>query len=66
MINMPICVVCQGDGVLVAVGAWYCIDHAHVGFIATAKTVAHIYGSDEDTAANRAADLVNELWKDKQ
>lgn len=58
---MPICIVCEADGVLIAAGQWYCINHIQDGFIATARVVSRMLGHDEEEAAMKAADWVQEL-----
>jgi hypothetical protein len=45
-----VCVLCQGDGVLLTVGQWYCLNHVDDGFKATARFVARLSGRDEDEA----------------
>ena len=44
---MPICCVCQADGVLEACGAWYCMDHLEDGFIEVAMLIARVRMLDE-------------------
>jgi len=56
-----VCVICQGDGVLLTAGQWYCVDHVHEGFIATARMVARILGTDESEAEDKAWRWAEEL-----
>jgi hypothetical protein len=56
-----VCVVCQADGVLIAAGHWYCVNHVEDGFIATAETVARILGHDEYDANLKAQEFFKEL-----
>ena len=37
---MPVCLVCQGDGVLQVTGNWYCVDHLEEAFLAVADSLA--------------------------
>ena len=55
---MPICIICEADGVLEAAGNWYCKDHLDDGFIATAVMIARIKGLDEDRGCRSGSDLV--------
>ena len=51
---MNVCVICQGDGVLLAAGQWYCITHVDHAFVATAVAVTRILGHDADKAEANA------------
>ena len=58
---MPICIICQGDGVLRVGTSWYCVDHVDWGFLATARMVARVLGHDEEEAQAKAMEWVREL-----
>ena len=45
---MPICCVCQADGVAEVLGGWYCVDHLEVALIDLAKFCAPHWGWDVD------------------
>ena len=45
---MNICCICQADGVLEALGQWYCVDHADTGLVDVAVFVAGLRGWDAD------------------
>jgi 2-methylcitrate dehydratase PrpD len=45
---MPVCCICEADGVAEILGGWYCIDHVEEGFIAVALYLAHLRGWDVD------------------
>ncbi len=44
---MPICHVCQGDGVAQVLGLWYCIEHIEDAFLELAKFLARARGWDQ-------------------
>ena len=44
---MNICCVCEADGVMEAMGNWYCIQHLESGFLAVANYLARMRGWDE-------------------
>jgi hypothetical protein len=47
---MPVCCICEGDGVAEILGQWYCADHVDAGFLAVGLFLAHLRGWDhEDT-----------------
>lgn len=47
---MNVCVICEADGVLEALGHWYCAEHAATGLIDVACFCARLYEWDiEDT-----------------
>ena len=58
---MNVCVICQGDGVLLTAGNWYCVNHVGDAFIATAAIIARIQGSDEEEAKAKAEEWLDEL-----
>jgi len=41
---MPVCCICEGDGVLEAVGQWYCNDHLEEGILDVVLFVARVRG----------------------
>ena len=43
---MPICCICQGDGVMEALGSWYCTIHLEQGFLDVAHYIAIQRGWD--------------------
>lgn len=45
---MNVCVICEADGVLEAVGAWFCIDHLEAGLVEVAMFVARQRGWEVD------------------
>jgi hypothetical protein len=45
---MPVCCVCQGDGVMEAVGNWYCVDHLEDGVVDVVRYVANVRGWNVD------------------
>jgi hypothetical protein len=47
---MPICCICQGDGVLSVNSEWYCTDHLEDAVTAAVLYTARIRGWDEDEA----------------
>ena len=44
---MNVCVICNADGVLEALGAWYCMEHLEDGFIEIAMFIARLRGVNE-------------------
>lgn len=58
---MNVCIVCQGDGVLIAGGQWYCINHLDEAFVRTAMIVARLKGHDEDRVWKLAEKWYEEL-----
>jgi hypothetical protein len=47
---MPVCIICQGDGIALILNHWYCVHHVDAGFIAVGLFLAHLRGWDhEDT-----------------
>jgi hypothetical protein len=53
---MPVCCVCEGDGVLEALGTWYCTEHVEEAVIDVVIHVANIRGWDPEDSANAVAD----------
>lgn len=48
---MPVCVICEADGVALILNNWYCTDHVENGFIDVAMFLARLRGWDDgDTA----------------
>jgi hypothetical protein len=41
-----VCVICEADGVLEALGHWYCVDHLEDGFLDVARFLAQVRGWD--------------------
>jgi hypothetical protein len=52
---MPTCIVCEGDGVLEALGHWYCVEHLEEGFIDVANYIAQIRSWN-------ATEVTEQLW----
>lgn len=46
---MPICEICQGDGVLMINNSWFCLNHINEGFIFAVRMVADLSGWDADS-----------------
>jgi hypothetical protein len=45
---MPVCTICQGDGVAEVLGRWYCVEHIEHGFIDLGRFLAEARGWDVD------------------
>lgn len=45
---MPVCTICQGDGVAHVLGHWYCVEHIDDGFLEVGKFLARARGWPED------------------
>jgi hypothetical protein len=51
--QMPICTICQADGVLIVVDKWYCRDHLAEAFEGLGRVVAQILDWDEDETVDQ-------------
>lgn len=57
---MPTCCICQGDGVLEALGQWYCTDHLEDAILDVVLYVANVRGWDLESTATAITDWLDE------
>lgn len=56
---MNVCCVCQADGVLEALGHWYCIDHVEDGFMDVADFLAQTRGWDREVVSEQLGEWLD-------
>lgn len=57
---MPTCIICEADGVLEALGHWYCVDHIEDGFLDVADFVAQVRGWDRNEVGEQLGTWLDE------
>jgi hypothetical protein len=57
---MPTCCVCEADGVLEALGNWYCNDHLEQGLIDVAAFISRARHWDTDGTVNQLRDWLEQ------
>jgi|SRR5580765_2995448 len=53
---MPVCTICQGDGVANVLNQWYCVDHLEASVTDLIRFVATTRGWDPDEAEQAVMD----------
>ena len=61
---MPICEICQADGVITVGSGWYCIDHLYEALYAFAEQVK-LLRHEEDDAVDVLHRMVHDLYNDE-
>ena len=51
--------ICEADGVMECLGAWYCTEHLESGFLAVANYLARMRGWDESETEEQLVTWLN-------